>query len=351
MRSVSFLRFISICASLTQMNSNSDPIGGRTLPNKSDTNLDFQLVGADLYIACGLSTFFIVLALIIGIFSMTVILRTKPRLHTCRHLLIWNSSFALTFYCTVQLNNYIFLLFLPWKTSDISCRWRGYFTYMSIVAVSYSYFIQTISRFFFAVLTTKYPILITFRSHYLLLGFNWLAVILIPLPAIVTEDIRFVPNSLCWVPFSAILHVLFTVAVHYLIPLSLAVIMYAYIYCRVKRQRQDIRMSMNANISNRLELELLRNILVLLGIFLLGGTPTILFLISSMKFFYLMAFVTLSFCAAFVQLCTILLDRDLRNVVRSLLWPQTRVVPMTKFVLAKKTPQKVTNDANPMDRS
>lgn len=349
MPSVSFLRFISICASLTQMNSNSDPIEGRTFLNKTNTNVDFQVVGADLFIACGLSTFFIVLSLIIGIFLMTVIIRTKARLHTCRHLLMWNSSFALTFYCIVQLNNYIFLLFLPWQSSDISCRWRGYFTYMSIVAVSYSYFIQTISRFFFAVLTTKYPILITFRSHYLLLGFNWLGVILIPLPAIITDDIRFVPNSLCWVPFSAMLHVLFTVVAHYLIPLSLVVIMYAYIYCRVKRHRQNIRMSMNTNISNRLELELLRNILVLIGIFFLGGTPTVLFMISLMKFFYLMAFVTLSFCAAFVQLCTILLDRDLRDVVRSLLLPRTRVVPITQLVLSKTPPPKVANIANSMD--
>jgi hypothetical protein len=285
----------------------------------------FTISMKDYYIVCSISLAFSLIAILLGLFVLIMVWKRKPRLHTCRHLLMCNSSAALIFYCVVQNNNYLFLIFLPWQTSDISCRWRGYFTYMSIVAVSYSYLIQAISRLLFVIFSTNYPSLITFKAHYVLIILHWLVVILIPLPAIVTEDIHFIPDSICWVPFKAMFHVICTVVVHYCVPLGSVVIMYAYIYYRVKKVKRNVVTVIRRTNNENRDLELLRNILILVVIFLVCGAPTVVFIVTSIKIFYLISIVTLSFCAASVQMCTILLDRDLRQILRDMFTPTTHI--------------------------
>ena len=286
------------------------------------------MVLSNLELVCCISSVLFLVTILIALFIIGVVRRTKPRLHTCRHFLMCNSSVAWIVSCTILIMNYIHLFFLPSQTSDISCRYRGYLAYMSITAVTYSYLIQSISRLFFSLLSTKHATLVTFKTHSILIGLNWLTAVVIPLSTIITSDIRFISGSLCWIRPEAYLHGFMIVIIEYAIPLGLVMVIYAYIYCEVKKRRRNARSNTIVSSKGRLELELLRNIAVLVGIFLLGGVWTFIYVITSIKLFDLIGIVMVSLCASAVQICTIALDRDFRQVVQSMFRTNTRVNPL-----------------------
>jgi len=230
-------------------------------------------------------------------------------------------------YCIIQTTNYIFLIFLRWETSDMSCRWRGYFAYLSICAVTYSYLIQAVSRLFIVLFSNKYRRLITFKTHYILILLQWLTVIIIPLPAIVTKDIQYRSTLLCWVPFKYLIHVTYTFLAYYIIPAVSICVIYIVIYYRVKQVANRAVTFVRTMNSEKRDLELLRNILIFLGLYLLGGLPSLLFLITTNKSIYLMSIVSISLTIAIEKICTLILDRDIRQAARSLISLTTRVVP------------------------
>lgn len=168
----------------------------------------------DYYISASLSSFFSLISIIICTLILILIWRTKRRLHTIKHLLIYNTCIASIVYCIVTINNYIFLIFIRWDTNDISCRWRDYFAYLGIAGVLHSYMIQAISRSFFNIVSGKYRWLRTLKAHYILIGIQWIVVVCITLPCNTTNDIRFSVNSLCWIPVEYTLHTLYTFMLH-----------------------------------------------------------------------------------------------------------------------------------------
>ncbi len=89
----------------------------------------------DYYSVASLSLDFSLIAPMICILILISIWGTKPRLHTVHHLLIRNTFIGSILYCVLTINNYIFLLFIRWETSDMSCRWRGYFIYAGIAGL------------------------------------------------------------------------------------------------------------------------------------------------------------------------------------------------------------------------
>ena len=179
------------------------------------------------------------IAVSIACLILAIIIFTK-RMHTVTHLLICNSSISSIFYCLVQCVNYIFLALLPWKTDNLSCRWRGFFGYMAVAAVVYSYLAQAVSRFLLSILSARYRWATTFQTHFILIAIQWLIVFLIPTPALITEDIYHRPFALCWVPKEYTLHLAYTVIAYYLIPALLIFAIYISIYCRVKRRRSSV---------------------------------------------------------------------------------------------------------------
>jgi hypothetical protein len=279
------------------------------------------------YIVCSLSAGFGLIAVIMSITIIIIIRRSKPRLHTVRHLLICNTCIASSVYCIIQTINYIILIFLPWISSDISCRWRGYLSYMSISAVTYSYLVQAISRLFFSVFSTKHPWIVTFKVHYILILTHWLVIIIIPLPAIITKDIYFRPDVLCWVPMERVVHMMYTVFAYYVIPIFSIIIIYVYIYRQIKKIKKRTELIRNTTNEKR-DLEVLRNIAILSCIYISGGIPTLIFLVSSINIFYLAGIVTITFAVMIEKLCAILLDRELRLVVKNLVCSRkNRVMP------------------------
>ncbi|CAF3369844.1 unnamed protein product [Rotaria sp. Silwood1] len=282
----------------------------------------------DYYVVCSLSALFAFTTVAMSIIILIFVQRTKPRLHTIRHLLMCNTCIASILYCIVQTNNYIFLIFFPSVTSDISCRWRGYFAYLTISAITYSFLIQAISRLFIVVFSTKYKCLITFKTHHILIVIQWFTVIIVPLPAILTKDIYYRPNKLCWVPMKSVIHVAYGYIAYYTIPALSVCMIYILLYWQVKRAKNNARPLLRLIHGEKRDLELLRNIVILLSIYFMGGIPTLLFLISSKRTLYLMGIVTISLAVAVEKLCTILLDQELRQVIRILLTRMRRIAPV-----------------------
>ncbi|CAF2720055.1 unnamed protein product [Rotaria sp. Silwood2] len=282
----------------------------------------------DYYIVGSLSAIFAFSAVIISITILILVQRTKPRLHTIRHLLMCNTCVASILYCIVQTNNFIFLIFIPSVTSDIYCRWRAYFAYFTISAITYSFLIQAISRLFISIFSAKYKRLITFKTHYILIIIKWFTVIIIPLPAVITEDIYHRPSKLCWVPVKNIIHTSYAYVTYYIIPTLFICMIYIFIYHQVKQAKNGARHLLRLMRREKRDLELLRNILILISIYLIGGIPLLSFLLSSNRILYLIGIVTISLAVAVEKLCTILLDQELRQVIRKSL---TRMKPITSF--------------------
>ncbi|UJR08995.1 hypothetical protein I4U23_013245 [Adineta vaga] len=281
------------------------------------------------YIMIPLSLMCILVAFMIACTILTLIICIK-RLHTVTHLLICNGSIALIFYCFVQSINYIYLAFIPWETDDISCRWRGFFGYMTVAAIVYSYFIQAISRFFISILARKYRWLTTFKIHFILIFIHWFIVILVPLPALLTNDIRYRPDALCWVPKEYTLHVAYTAIAYYLIPTIIIFIIYIYIYVRIKRRRHSIFVIQRKIRSHR-DLEVLYNIMILFSIYIFGALPIILFMLTKIDLFYSIGIISVSLALAIEKGATLIIDRDIRNIIK-IYFQQTliKVQPSTR---------------------
>ena len=282
---------------------------------------------SDYYIVCSLSSVISLIAVFVSIFVPILVYRTKPRLHTVRHLLICNTCIASILYCIVQTINYAFLIFLQSETSDVGCRWRGYFAYLSIAAVTYSYLIQAISRFFISVLSGHYRWLTTFKTHYILILFQWFTIVIIPLPSILTNDIYYRPTSLCWVPLKKLIHVIYTYLAYYILPTLTICMLYIIIFYRVKEGTKRAALLIRNNHHEKRDLELLRNIMILLGIYLLGGLPSVLFVITANEWIYLISIVSMSLTVAIEKISMIMLDRDIRQVTKNLMFQRTRVMP------------------------
>jgi hypothetical protein len=99
--------------------------------------------------------------------------------------------------------------------------------------------------------------------------------------------------------------------------------------------RSLTQMSIGTINNEKRNLKLLGNILILLGIYLMGGLPSLLFVLTSNEILYLIGIVTISLTVAIEKLCTILLDRELRKVIRKLLTRRTRITPRNNTYIAR----------------
>lgn len=279
--------------------------------NSNDSNENVSKANYRLVIP--LSTSAALIAVSLACLILSIVIFTK-RMHTVTHLLICNASISSIFFSVVQCINYIYLALLPWKTDDISCRWRAFFGYMAVAAVVYSYLAQAVSRFLLSILSRKYRSATSFKTHVMLIILQWFIVAIVPIPALLTDDIYYRPNALCWVPKESRLHVAYTVFAYYLIPALLIFAIYISIYCRVKRRRSNGFIRQIRRGWNR-DLEVLYNIMILFATYTLGAIPTILYILIGMSYMYEIGIISMSFTVAVEKLATLLLDRDMRRFI------------------------------------
>jgi hypothetical protein len=104
---------------------------------------------------------------------------------------------------------------------------------------------------------------------------------------------------------------------------------YIYIFYRIIKIKRNSTLIINYLNSQKRDLELLRNIVLLLCIYLAGGIPTIVITrIPENKILHLTSFATQTLAVAFANLFTIVLDRELRLVIKRMICRTTPVVPL-----------------------
>jgi hypothetical protein len=74
----------------------------------------------------------------------------------------------------------------------------------------------------------------------------------------------------------------------------------------------------------------------------MGGSPTLLFLMTSNEILYLIGIVSISLAVAVEKVCTILLDRELRQVVANLVGRRARIVPFDNTCATAKNQEDLT---------
>lgn len=275
--------------------------------------------------------FAILSVLISGLILIFIV--CHARIHTVNHLLIANTCIWSILYSAAQSNQFIHVLFVQWDTSDISCRWRAYLAYVSMAGIIYSYLIQSISRLFFIILAMKYRWTISFRCHFILICIQWIISFSVPLPAIVTEDVIFVPHVFCWVSLSHPLHVIYTYTVFYAIPTILVFFIYAYVCYRTKFSTTLLLQRRGSIQQQSRDYIVFRNIIIVFGIYLLAGTPTAVHIITHIDIFYFIGISFISFGVATKSLAVLFLDRELFHVFKTRFRRKTtRVVPFTSYM-------------------
>ncbi|CAF1093452.1 unnamed protein product [Adineta ricciae] len=289
---------------------------------QSKTNLidEYGLMGL-------LAAIFVTITTSISIFVIVLVWSNKSRLHTVNHLLVCNTCIASMLYGATVINNFAYLIFGQWGMTMTSCRLQAYFGYSGIAGVIYSYLTQAISRFFFSVLSMKYRWLTTFKTHFILIAINWITVFLLTSPAIITNDVTFTFGSICWVPLRNRIHTGYTAFAYYLLPVIVIILIYICIYVRVRRTTKNNQSIANSENSQKRDLELLRYILILLGLYLAGGLPTIFYMVTSVDLIYYISMVSPSFMLIVEKICTIFLDREIRQIMRRFCCRSTVVRP------------------------
>ncbi|CAF1543104.1 unnamed protein product [Adineta steineri] len=284
----------------------------------------------DYSIIAPISMIFSGTSIIITSFILIIVL-LKKQLHTVTRLLICNTCLASLLYCIVQCINYIYLLLIKSDKSNQSCRWRGYFGYMSIVAFIYSYVLQVISRLFFIVFYTKYRWLITYRIHSYLIIFGWTIIFILPLPAILTNNIYFREGELCWVTKEYTLHSFYIIIADYLIPILLIIIMNIIIFIRIYLSRINTTIQYNRRRKER-DFRLFYNIMISFSVYFLGGVPIMIYMFTDIEFFYSIGVISVTFAVTMEKLVLIYLDREIRNLLKDYFYQNNiKVTPIIIF--------------------
>ena len=64
------------------------------------------------------------------------------------------------------------------------------------------------------------------------------------------------------------------------------------------------------------DLEVLYNIMILFAMYTIGAIPTILYILTGLRYVYEIGIVCVSFTVAVEKIAALLLDRDMRNLIR-----------------------------------
>jgi uncharacterized membrane protein len=146
--------------------------------------------------------------------------------------------------------------------------------------------------------------------------------LLIPLSILITEDVVFVPLAICWIPPTKIIHTIYLFVSTYFVPIFIAFIIYGIIYRRVIQSSTTSRQSSHVH---KRDFKLIKNILILLVLFLVAGIPFLVAVImtlttsfQSLPFYFFPVLVGPSMCIV-ERICLIYLNKELRRETKKLL--------------------------------
>ncbi|CAF0843662.1 unnamed protein product [Rotaria sordida] len=228
-----------------------------------------------------------IIASIIGlIFSFTLILIiiTNQQCHSMSNLLACNTSVAVIFYLILTISASIYGFRQDWTWNSPLCTFRAYSFVVTLAAVCYSFSIQSLSRLFF-VIHYKRRYLLTWRTHVIMIIFNWLISSSIPMvPLFIDGSLGLEKESrTCIVKANAFLAAIYCMIMIIGIPLCVSIMVYCSILYHVRQStyrilRSDQNINKYLTIQNaKRELKLVRHILIQIVCASCGG---IIFLIN-----------------------------------------------------------------------
>ncbi len=269
----------------------------------------------DVSIIFGLFLFSVSISILLSLIIIYLILSTKT-LFTPTNVLVCNTCVTTFFFLITSIVE-ISVFYYGIVTSDFWCKIQAYLNFIFLTSLIYSYVIQAISRLFFTMFY-KYRYLLNYKCHFMLIICQVIISCLIPLPNIITQAIEFRPLKLCITPMKYLFQVFFFHIFLFFIPFIVVTIIYIMIL------RRAIQSSLNVHHSwlrIRRDVELVRNILIILTIYLFAELPAIILLILSIQLvpismaFYMFAATVPSISTAFEKISVIILNKEIRKEI------------------------------------
>ena len=127
-----------------------------------------------------------IISLVVSLLMIFIICKNQP-LRTFNNLLLCNSCVAVICYSIVNIIESVLGFHDDWILNAPFCSLRGFCLNTCIALICYSKAIHTISRFFCAVLY-KHRFLLTWRTHWILIIFNWILALIICIPPFFIND-------------------------------------------------------------------------------------------------------------------------------------------------------------------
>ncbi|CAF1175096.1 unnamed protein product [Adineta steineri] len=277
-----------------------------------------------------------ILTILICLFILILIVkfhrksRSVPLLlagHTCSTLLI--SAFMLASMATVSLFGYMGIP-LEQHANTIWCRWRGFFIHGFLCALYDSYILQAAYRLCRVVFYRRKH-LHSFPLYSLLVPTESLFGVVSISPVLLRDDVIYLPNEFyCQTPFTNIPAITYIAIRLFLLPLLFIALVYVCLLRHVRRRNSSSTTTTttmsNSNCrrtkQNTRDLIVIRRLLLMLGVLILLGLPSIIFLSIliitgyHIPVTYRIGWLSVSFSLVFLAYMLIQLTSPLRKTVR-----------------------------------
>jgi len=209
-------------------------------------------------------------------------------------LLICNSFCSIILPCIILLNMYAYKLYGSLH-SNISfdnwwCYGRAYLLHVGLCLLYHSFLLQAFFRFLRVVLF-RYKQLQTFRFIYRLAISQWLIDFLLIIPILILREFQYISqNYYCQILFTNIRGLVFATFIVFNVSMTGIGSIYFYIIYYTKKTNGQLPLQ-NRQRANQRDLVVLRRIIILVGILLTLGLPSILLWLSYLITGYLYPFI------------------------------------------------------------
>lgn len=233
-----------------------------------------------------LFTIVTILTIIISLVMLiTIIYHWRPYCRSTLNLLTCNSCVAFLFFSitvAIQIPNIFQVQQQELSDSNLttmSCRIRGFLLLLSCIVKILSYLIQSISRYF-TIILYKHKVLLMYRTHILLILFNWISSLILGGPLWISPNaFQYEPEShLCLFTSKAFNSSLTLMMIAFLLPVIIIILLYSII---LKHTTHINSIHVNHVLRNaRLRnIKVYRNILLVITVLVMAGTPYLISII------------------------------------------------------------------------
>jgi hypothetical protein len=194
------------------------------------------------------------------------------------HLLIINMYVSLFIGCAIILDMYCYTLYghlyVNISFDGQWCYIKAYLFYVSGCGFFYSYLLQAIYRLCRITFHTK-PALQSFEFYVYGIFFQWLFSFLQVIPVLLLGTFEYLPNDYhCQIAIYNIRGLLIGLSLVHFIPVSLTTACYIYTMMYIRKSRAIVK-SARQKAKDRRDFLVLTRVLVLLGVIIVSGLPTL----------------------------------------------------------------------------